>query len=159
MKFLILALLAFITFTLAAAQAAAKVDCAALVGRLQTAAEGSNLISESDFPFIPFLFQKNIPSSGFPTAPAFAKVAGITSPVKIETRVSAKTFIDTKWRPAPENKKLVDAFTDILRVGSGGIGSMQLYRIFSENARVEVFVVGKHITCGLLGVRSVSIET
>ncbi|KAI8832864.1 hypothetical protein BC829DRAFT_408305 [Chytridium lagenaria] len=165
MKSIILSsLLAFAATVLAQNETLPTADCPTLVGTLQTAAEGSNFISESDFPWIPFLYQNGIPPVGFPVVRNFARIAGLTPVVRpISSRYgddAATDFIAKRIASQPENANLVGNFTEIFtKFNPEGVDNLRYYKIYPEAVRGEIFIVGRIPGCGLLGIRTTSIET
>ncbi|KAJ3213055.1 hypothetical protein HDU67_003439 [Dinochytrium kinnereticum] len=139
-------------------------DCPSLVGRLQTAAEGSNFISETDAPWIPFLYQVGIPPVGFPVVRNFARISGmilVSDPTSSRSGAVATTeFIDKRIRPYPENEPLLKEMADIFgNFTAFGLEDFRLYRLYGSPVQADIFIVGKIRECGLLGIRTVSIET
>ncbi|KAJ3110066.1 hypothetical protein HDU96_006932 [Phlyctochytrium bullatum] len=163
---LISRLLAFTALLLAIAlQATAQSadQCNHLVTQFTTASAGTRFISRSEFPWS----SVRVPlaaTAAFPTPQSFAslvRIPSVRTPEVISDTSAINTFINNRIQYQQPRQNAVLAMTIRSRFTIAA-ASLRIYRLYETNTRVHVFLVGRATNlagCGLVGVRTVSVET
>lgn len=139
------------------AAAAGSATCSAVAATLEEASRGLLMPSESDYPFIPFVWKQRAAATLTPAR--LLKLAGHTPDTPVAA-VSLDEFFRNVARPQPWHDSAqaaqVRQFRRLVKVLEANLSDIRVYRV--GTVHIDVYIVGK-VGRDLVGLATVLIET